>query len=267
MAIADENSKIRLQVLLARAGVASRRASEELIKSGRVSVNGIIVTELGTRAGEGDRISLDGKPLQREERLRYLLLNKPPGFICAMFDPEGRPLAVSLIKKDVPERVYNIGRLDQWSSGLILFTNDGELAAILGHPSGGIEKEYEVIADGVLPDAFFDGLKQGIRVDGILYKALEARRTGANSGRVVLAEGKNREIRRILELFDRKARVLKRIRIGPLDARELPEASYRELTSDEVISLKTYGKRMGRTTTIRDASVAEGGNGTIEDEE
>lgn len=233
---------IRLQAYLAHSGVASRRACEGIILAGRVSINGQVSSELGVRVRPGDRVTLDGKILEPEVRKRYLLLNKPAGYICAMSDPEGRSLASSLLK-GVEERVYNVGRLDQWSSGLILFTNDGDLASILVHPSGGIEKEYEIEADGTLGEDFFMAFRDGIEIEGVAYKAISIKRRGLAGARVVLLEGKNREIRNVLEHFGRKARLLRRIRIGSIALGDLPEGSFRELSSGEIESLRSYGEK------------------------
>ncbi len=235
---ADEHSP-RLQVYLARCGIASRRACEKIILEGRVCIDGSVVSRLGSRVPPGSRVTVDGVPVAPVSRMRYILLNKPPGYLSAMADPEGRPLAYDLIKNSVAERVYNVGRLDQWSSGLLIFTNDGELAKILVHPSGGIEKEYEVIADAPLPDAFFSDFRRGTSIDGVVYRAREARRTGSASARIVLIEGKNREIRRFLEHYGLRARLLKRIRIGSVSIENLAEGSFRELTEAEVASLKS----------------------------
>lgn len=231
---------IRLQAFLAHAGVASRRACESIILSGRVEINGSVASELGVRVMPGDSVSLDGRPVGPEGRMRYILLNKPAGYISAMSDPEGRPLASDLLK-EVEERVYNVGRLDQWSSGLLLFTNDGDLASILVHPSGGIEKEYEIVADSMLGDDFISAFSKGIEIDGVAYRATSLKRTGPDSVRAVLLEGKNREIRRVLEHFGRKAKVLRRVRIGLLTIDGLAEGSYRELRADEVAALHGYG--------------------------
>jgi 23S rRNA pseudouridine2605 synthase len=234
---------VRLQAYLAHAGVASRRACERLILEGRVAINGSRASELGVRVKSGDSVSLDGKPLEPEGRKRYIILNKPAGYLSAMSDPEGRPLAADLLK-GVEERVYNVGRLDQWSSGLLLFTNDGELASLLVHPSGGIEKEYEIDADGPLGEDFFDAFRRGMEIDGVVYRAAFAQRTGKLSARVILIEGKNREIRRVLEHFGRKALRLKRVRIGSIALGELPEGSFRELSMTEIESLRSYGKKV-----------------------
>jgi 23S rRNA pseudouridine2605 synthase len=158
-----------------------------------------------------------------------------------MSDPEGRPLACELLQ-GVRERVYNVGRLDQWSSGLLLFTNDGDIASLLVHPSGGIEKEYEIAADAPLGEDFFSGFRDGLVIDDVAYRAYSLERTGPDSAKVVLVEGRNREIRRILEHFGRRARVLRRVRIGDLSIAGLAEGEYRELSDAEVDALRARGK-------------------------
>jgi 23S rRNA pseudouridine2605 synthase len=220
--------------------VASRRASEDIIRSGRVTVNGEAVTELGSRARLDDDVRLDGKRLALESEKRYLLLNKPSGYISTMSDPAGRPLAVELLKPYVKERVYNVGRLDEWSSGLLIFTNDGELAALLGHPSGGVDKEYEVVTSVDIPDEFFIEFRAGLTIEGERYVALEAERKGPKGARIVLLEGKNREIRRALDHFGLRAKSLRRTRIGPLRLGDLPEGRFRELSPREIDELKKY---------------------------
>lgn len=240
--MSDPEEGIRLQAFLAHAGVASRRACEKLIVEGRVSINGSTASELGVRVKPGDRVELDGRPVRTEDRKRYILLNKPAGYISAMSDPEGRPLAAALLK-GVGERVYNVGRLDQWSSGLLLFTNDGDFAYLLVHPSGGIEKEYYVETDGPLGDDFFEGFRAGVEVDGVLYRAGSVERSGPASARIVLVEGKNREIRRVLERFGRKPRILRRVRIGGVSIEGLKEGEFRELAEAEIEGLRSSGRR------------------------
>jgi 23S rRNA pseudouridine2605 synthase len=236
---ASPREGIRLQAFLAHSGVASRRACEKIILDRRVTINGAVVSELGVRVMPGDRVALDGSLLEPESRKRYILLNKPAGYISAMSDPEGRPLAFELLK-GVDERVYNVGRLDQWSSGLLLFTNDGDLASILVHPSGGIDKEYEIIADSPLGEDFFTGFRNGLSIDGVAYRASTIERTGPASARVILVEGKNREIRRVLDRYGYKAKVLRRVRIGTLSIEGLAEGVSRELSDAEVDALRAY---------------------------
>ncbi|MCL2440313.1 MAG: rRNA pseudouridine synthase [Treponema sp.] len=222
---------IRLQVFLASAGLASRRAAEEIIAKGRVSVNGEIITAQGTKVTEGDVILVDGKPVYPESRKIYIALNKPPGYICTSSDPQDRPLALSLL--DSPMRLYSVGRLDYMSSGLIFFTNDGAFASRLGHPSTGLEKEYIVEATGQIPDETVDAFNCGITIDSIFYKAKSAEKTGRKSMRIVLVEGKNREIRRVFSHFHLHPCLLRRVRIGPVLLGNLAEGSSRPLTEKE----------------------------------
>jgi len=225
---------IRLQVYLSHAGVASRRAAEDIISGGRVSVNGQIITTQGCKVEEGDVILLDGKPVQLESNKFYIALNKPPGFICSSSDPQGRPLALSLLPPAIKERLYNVGRLDFLSCGLIFFTNDGDFASRLGHPSSGLEKEYIVEATGVIPDTVVDAFNTGVEIEGVFYKAKSCEKTGRKSLRIILVEGKNREIRRVFSHFRLHPCLLRRVRIGPVQLGNLQEGSSRPLTEKEL---------------------------------
>jgi 23S rRNA pseudouridine2605 synthase len=233
----DGEGAVRLQAFLAHCGIASRRASEEIILAGRVRVNGRVVTELGTKTRNGDVVEVDGKSIRPEFRKRYLALHKPEGYICSASDPQGRPLAKDLLPASVTERVYNIGRLDLRSSGLIIFTNDGDFAAKVSHPSAEIEKEYLVESTVPVPDKLFEDFKRGIEIDGVLYRCSDIERLGGKSLRVVLIEGKNREIRRVFTAFRLHAKRLHRVRIGRVHIGNLKEAESRELTKEEIASL------------------------------
>jgi 23S rRNA pseudouridine2605 synthase len=230
---------LRLQTYLAHAGIASRRASEQLITAGRVSVNGRVVTILGTKVGPGDEVRLDGVPIVPETCFRYLALYKPPLYICSAFDPQGRPLAKDLLPPDIQERLYNVGRLDYRSSGLIIFTNDGNFAAAVSHPSAGIEKEYVVEASGPIPNAVLEAFVAGLDIEGVFYQAADLERLGRKSVRIVLIEGKNREIRRIFSHFHLHPQKLHRIRIGPVYLGKLGAGESRPLTDEELIQFKT----------------------------
>jgi 23S rRNA pseudouridine2605 synthase len=234
---------IRLQVFLSHAGIASRRAAEEIIAQGRVCVNGEIVTVQGTKVEEGDVVLLDGKPIQTEKRLLYLALNKPPCYICSSSDPQGRPLALSLLPK-TGARLYNVGRLDFLSCGLIIFTNDGSFAARLGHPSSGLEKEYIVEAAGPISDTAIEAFNSGITVEGVFYKAKTAEKIDRKTLRIIMIEGKNREIRRVFSHFHLHASVLRRVRIGPVLLNDLPEGNSRPLTKVELTNLNTQNKEI-----------------------
>ncbi|MCL2600087.1 MAG: rRNA pseudouridine synthase [Treponema sp.] len=222
---------------MARAGVASRRAAEEIIAAGRGSVNGRTIREQGTRVFPGDAVLLDGNPLHPERRLVYLALNKPPEFICSSSDPQGRRLAIELLPKDVNERLYNVGRLDFMSCGLIFFTNDGSFAAKLGHPSSGVEKEYIVEATGHVPDDVIHSFQKGITIEGEHYRARAVDRIGSRCLKIVLIEGKNREIRRVFSHFRLHPMRLRRVRIGPVRLGGIAEGESRRLTDAEVEAL------------------------------
>jgi 23S rRNA pseudouridine2605 synthase len=235
-----KGEKKRLHVFLARAGVASRRAAESIIASGRVQVNGETITAMGSKIRDSDIVLLDGKPLYAENRKLHLALNKPEGYICSSNDPQGRPLALDLISSKYKERLYNVGRLDYLSCGLILFTNDGYFASKLSHPGCGFEKEYVVEATGYISDTVIDAFNNGITIEDVYYKAKYAERTGRKSVRIILVEGKNREIRRILSNFHLHPSLLCRVRIGPVLLGDLTPAQSRPLTEPELDDLNKF---------------------------
>ena len=229
----SDKQEMRLQVYLAHAGVASRRACEKIIAEGRVSVSGTLVTDMGSKVRAGDTVLLDGKPVQPEARKRYVLLNKPAGFVCTLSDEKGRPTAADLLKEAYSERLYNIGRLDMFSSGAILFTNDGDFAAKIEHPSAQIEKEYVIETTEDFPPELLTRFERGIRVDGIFYKCRSAAAINRRKLRIVLVEGKNREIRRVLDSFNCTIKRLVRVRIGNLELGTLKAGEFRDLTAQE----------------------------------
>lgn len=229
----NNKQEVRLQVYLAHAGVASRRACEKIIAEGRVSVNGTLVTDMGSKVRASDTVLLDGKPVQPEARKRYVLLNKPAGFVCTLSDEKGRPTAADLLKEAYSERLYNIGRLDMFSSGAILFTNDGDFAAKIEHPSAQIEKEYVIETTQDFPPELLTRFERGIRVDGIFYKCRSAAAINRRKLRIVLVEGKNREIRRVLDSFNCTIKRLVRVRIGNLELGTLKAGEFRDLTAQE----------------------------------
>lgn len=228
----------RLQAYLAACGVASRRACEDLIRAGRVSLDGRIVTEMGVRVTEGAGVEVDGKPVRPETRKRYLVLHKPAGVLSSAMDPHGRPVAVDLLKPAVPERVYNVGRLDYDSEGLLLFTNDGGFAGLVGHPSGDIEKEYRVRTDRPVPEGFPKAFERGIPEGGQILRARSVDAEDERTLRVVLIEGRNREIRRALAAFGLAAVRLTRVRIGPVTLEGLQPGAFRDLTEPELRTLR-----------------------------
>jgi 23S rRNA pseudouridine2605 synthase len=240
---------MRLQVFLAHAGVASRRASEDLIAQGKITVNGRVVSTQGTKVLPGDDVHFEGKSVKIEKCLLYLVLNKPPLYICTSSDPQGRPLALDLLpvyresggeEAGKPHiRLYNVGRLDYLSSGLIIFTNDGQFAARLGHPSAEIEKEYLIDSTVPISDRVVEEFERGIVIEEIMYKARFIEKTGRKSLRVVLIEGKNREIRKVFSHFHLHPQRLQRIRIGPVRLGSLKEGESRPLEVEELTKLRS----------------------------
>ena len=238
----NTDGSMRLQVYLAHAGIASRRNAEQIILDGHVTVNGITVTGMGSRVKDGDVICVDGNRIQPEEYKRYVLVNKPSGYVCSLSDEKGRPVASDILKNHYAERLYNIGRLDMYSAGALIFTNDGQFASLVGHPSAEIEKEYIVEASLPFRDEIIDAFVKGIRIENTFYKCRIAERLSSRRMRVVLIEGKNREIRKVLEHFGVRVKNLVRIRIGPVSLGELKYGEFRELSSIEIESLLAYGK-------------------------
>jgi len=236
------DEKIRLQVFLAHSGVASRRACEQIIQDGRVTVNGTVVTELGTKVSSADTITVDGRKIKPESRKCYVLLNKPAGFVCSASDEKGRQVAADLLRDSYKERLYNVGRLDMYSKGMILFTNDGDFAAKLSHPSSQIEKEYIVeTSQDVLQD-FPSRFEKGIRVENTFYKCVRCRILKPRKVSITLIEGKNREIRTVLESQGIGTRSLVRVRIGNVNLDDLRPGEHRDLTPAEVKGLLDLAK-------------------------
>lgn len=250
----------RLQKVLARAGVASRRAAEELIIAGRVSVNGQIVTELGTRVVPGrDVIAVDGERLSvgvagypKGEKLVYVMLNKPQGVLSAASDARGRRTVTDLV--DVAARLFPVGRLDLDSEGLVLLTNDGELANQMTHPRYGHEKEYEVLVEGIPSDQTLAKWRRGSvvldgeRVAPCQVERLRTERGGGKQGvwlRVVMREGRKRQIKRVALALGHPVHQIIRTRIGPLKLGRLKVGTWRHLTQAEINALRAAAKAAG----------------------
>lgn len=233
----EEKEELRLQVFLAHCGVASRRSCEQIILDGRVCVNGKIVTELGTKVSSKDSVTLDGKKVVLEKKKCYVVLNKPAGFVCSSSDEKGRPVAADLLKEKYSERLYNVGRLDMYSKGMIFFTNDGEFAAKLSHPSSQIEKQYIVETSQNIPEDFPAKFEKGIRINGVFYKCKKCDILKQRKLSIVLIEGKNREIRTVLENENIGTKSLVRVRIGNVNLNDLRPGEHRELSEREVKDL------------------------------
>ncbi len=237
---------IRLQKVIAAAGLASRRAAETLIQDGRVTVNGKVVSELGSRADpDVDDIRLDGRRVPQVGRRRYLLLNKPRAVMTTRHDPERRRTVMDLLK-DVHESVYPVGRLDYDSEGLLLLTNDGELAAQLTHPRHGLERVYEARVRGVPDSGALKRLAQGVMLEGRRTSPAKASLVAAGRGRdgnqgvvrLTLTEGRNRQVRQMCEAVGHPVVRLRRVRIGPIQDDALRPGRYRDLAPGEVAALR-----------------------------
>ena len=238
----------RLQKILSAAGIASRRAAEEYITQGRVTVNGTTVTELGTKADpETDDIRVDQRRLKMPAARRYILLYKPKGYITTRSDPERRPTVLDLLTTGgVREYVYPVGRLDYDSEGLLLLTSDGELAEKLTHPRHGIGREYHVRVRGVPDDKALDRLRKGISLDGErtapasveLHKVIENERGADSILSMVIYEGRNRQVRRMCEAVGHPVSKLKRVRIGPITDDHIRPGEFRDLDEREIEALR-----------------------------
>jgi pseudouridine synthase len=250
--------EVRLQKIISSAGIASRRAAEKLIEQGRVTVNGTTITELGTKADlDVDDIRVDERRVKRPQLHRYFLLNKPRGYVTTRSDPEHRPTVLDLLK-GVREYVYPVGRLDFDSEGLLILTNDGDLAATLTHPKHEVERVYEAQVLGV-PDAHdIDRLSRGIMLEGrrtapANVELLRERRTEGDTSilRITIHEGRSRQVRKMADAIGHPVRTLKRVRIGPIWDKTLRVGAYRELTPEEVQRLKRSGKSPKTPTSPR----------------
>ena len=244
---------VRLQKILSAAGVASRRTAETLITQGRVSVNGSTVTALGTKADPAtDDIRVDGRRVKPPARLRYILLNKPRGYITSRSDPQQRPTVIDLLAAGgVRDYVYPVGRLDYDSEGLLLLTSDGDLAARLTHPRHGVEREYEVRVRGVPEPRLIQRLSRGIVMDGRKSAPARARLLRTIEGTagpqgllsLVIREGRNRQVRKMCDAIGHPVVRLRRVRIGPIVDDRLKPGEFRELSDRELRGLQRQIQR------------------------
>jgi 23S rRNA pseudouridine2605 synthase len=233
-----EQQLVRLNKFLADAGIASRRKADELIARGVVKVNGRIVTELGTKVHPGDLVTVEGKPVSPYKHLTYIVLNKPKDYITTTSDERGRKTVLDLVP--LKTRLYPVGRLDRNTTGVLLLTNDGELAARLTHPRYGVEREYIVGLDKPLEARHAAEIARGVRLDDETTGPAEVIISPSDARQVciVLREGKNREVRRLFEHFGYEVRKLHRSRYGTITVRSLARGEYRHLTRQEVLSLR-----------------------------
>lgn len=239
----DSGDKMRLQKYMALCGVAARRKCEEMIAGGRVEVNGQVVTKMGTLVGPGDTVALDGREIAPEAQKRYILYHKPAGEVTTVSDEKGRETVMDRFS-GMEERLYPVGRLDYDSEGLLLLTNDGELAQRLTHPSCEVDKVYLARVSGNPSGEAIERLRRGVFMEG------DGRRTYPAQVRVVrdealysdllvtIHEGRNRQVRRMFDAVGHKVLLLRRVRFGPLELGSLRRGEWRELTESEVAALK-----------------------------
>jgi pseudouridine synthase len=257
-------SQQRLQKILSQAGVASRRAAEKLIAEGRVSVNGKTVREMGTKADlDVDHIKVDDRRIKATQRLRYILLYKPAGYVTTLSDEKRRRTVIDLLR-GVKEYVYPVGRLDYDTEGLLLLTNDGELAAKLTHPRHGVDRTYEAHVAGIPDENDLEKIRKGIPLDGkrtlpadvaMLTKGHPSKREGEGVVVLTIREGRNRQVRRMLEAVGHPVSELKRTKFGPLSDKRMKPGDWRELTADELRVLKARASRPLPDDQARQAAV------------
>ena len=242
----------RLQKIISQAGIASRRAAERLIAEGRVTINGETVHEMGVKADPAtDDIRVDGRRVKSAERHRYILLYKPAGYVTTRSDPQRRRTVIDLLR-GVKEYVYPVGRLDYDTEGLLLLTNDGDLAATLTHPRHEVDRTYEARVAGIPDDHVLDRLRRGIPLDGRRTQPADV--VLVNKGRrdadgvllITIREGRNRQVRRMLEAVGHPVDSLKRTRIGPIGDRRMKPGHWRDLTDAEVAALRKSVRRPPR---------------------
>jgi 23S rRNA pseudouridine2605 synthase len=232
----------RLQKVIAQAGIASRRKAEELITSGQVKVNGVVVTELGTKVSDKDRVEVNNQIIEKEKK-EYYLLNKPRGVVTTTQDDKNRKTVVDLIPTDA--RIYPVGRLDYDTTGVLLLTNDGDFANILMHPTSNVDKVYMAKLEGIIKGEQINKLKDGVDLDGEIVKASRVKlkkvdpKTNSCMVQITIHEGKNHQVKRMFEAVGFAVAKLKREKEAFFDLKDLQSGEFRKLTPKEVA--KVYG--------------------------
>lgn len=233
---------MRLNKYIAQAGVASRRKADALTENGNVKVNGVTVTEMGYDVKDGDVVEVNGREIRPAQRLVYYMLHKPKGYITTAKDENGRPTVLDLLT-DVEERVFSVGRLDAATTGLLLLTNDGDLANKLTHPGHAVGKTYRAKVAGVVSPRRLALLRHGVDIGGYVTRPADVRIVKQTKGSAILEltiyEGKNRQVRRMCKAVGCPVQELTRIAVGELYLARLKEGHYRKLTREEVAYLKS----------------------------
>ncbi len=239
----EPDDSMRLNKFLAHSGVASRRAAADIIKAGRVFVDGERVVDIGFRVKPKQKVTVDGKPVKPVSKKVYLLLNKPKDYITTVKDEKGRKTVIDLVKHKVKERVYPVGRLDRQTTGLLLLTNDGDLAKKLSHPSYEVVKRYHAVLDRPVTKQDLNRLLKGVKLEDGVTKvdaavhAIERPKTEVG---LELHSGKNRIIRRLFAELGYKVKRLDRVYFAGLTKKDLPRGRFRQLTKEEIVMLKHF---------------------------
>lgn len=229
----------RINLYLSQAGLGSRRACEEYVRSGRVQIDGDVVTELSQRVAPGQTVRVDGRVVHASSRSVVFALNKPERVLSSTTDPDGRALAIDIVRPHFSGRLFSIGRLDFMSTGLLLFTNDGDLAQDLMRPARRVEREYIVETKRPIPEEVLQQFRRGVTVEGTTYRAVHYARKSSRRVSIVLSEGKNRELRTVFAHFQLPVRRIHRVRYGSIRLGELPSGSVRRLNDREVQQLRS----------------------------
>jgi len=233
--------QMRLNKYIAQAGVCSRRKADELTKNGNVKVNGLVVREMGYEVAEGDVVEVNGVTIPAAEKKVYVMLNKPKGYITTAKDEKDRPTVMELVR-DIPERLFPVGRLDYNTTGLLLMTNDGDLANKLAHPGHKVDKTYRAKVSGIATEKRLQALRRGVDIGGYVTAPAKVQLVKQTEKSAVLAisihEGKNRQVRKMCKTVGLSVQELTRIAIGDLQLARLKEGTYRKLTRQEVEYLK-----------------------------
>lgn len=221
----------RINKYIASCGICSRRKADELISQGRVEVNGQVVNDMGHKVGVDDIIKVDGKIIQKEEEKIYIALNKPKGYVTTNSDQFNRKNVIDLIDEDV--RVYPTGRLDMYTEGLLLLTNDGDFANAVMHPKNKIEKTYIITTDTVITKEQIEHLKNGVNIGDYITRPAKVKSIAKDKLEIIISEGKNRQVRRMCEAVGINLLNLKRVKIGNIELGNIQTGKYRYLTEDE----------------------------------
>lgn len=230
--------EFRLQKYMADCGVAGRRKCEEIITSGRVKVNGKVITELGTKVTDNDTVMLDNKVLKLNNRKLYILLNKPTGYLTTVSDDRGRRTVLDLISDEISDRIYPVGRLDYDTEGMLILTNDGDLAYKLSHPKHNFDKTYKVVLNLVPSPTAVNKLREGVVIEGRKTSPAKVEWLKDNTLLISIHEGRNRQIRKMCEEVGYKVKYLCRISMGNIKLGNVPLGRWRHLTPNEIDYLK-----------------------------